>query len=212
MSTDHLKGLFRFHASGRRADAAFQGSVFRSIVFIASLFVFQLTFGQEVPETQEADERESMEEVIVSSPPSLRSMAAEVTRAQMNAFTVFNDLNGDDEYDVLCRRETVNKQASNVMGNYGPVLVCRTKFVRRETARDNELVFSGDFDLGDSDVDYASHARELSQKVNELISEHPEFQEAMSDWAMLKTNYDTAKAEDMKSNFFTRLFKSKRKS
>ena len=46
-----------------------------------------------------------MEEIIVSSPPSLRSMAAEITKAQINAFSIFNSLNENSEFDVLCRKE-----------------------------------------------------------------------------------------------------------
>ena len=101
--------------------------------------------------------------------------------------------------------------ASNPIVNNAPVLVCRTRFVRREAARDNEL-FIEELDPGLSAVDYAGHAEELREKVNELTREHPELQEAMSNWVTLKTNYDKAKAEDMKSNFFARLFKTEDKN
>ena len=164
-----LKRPSAYKASGRNI-------VSRSIVFTVLPFAFQVSVGQE-PTTQEVVEREPMEEVIVSSPPSLRSMATEVTKAQVNALSIFNSLNQDSEFDVLCKKERPLKSGNNPIVNYAPVLVCRTRFVRREAARDNEL-FIEDLDPGLSTVDYAGHAEELREKVNELTREQPELQEA----------------------------------
>ena len=186
----------------------------RSTVSLASILACQLCWGQqaEILDSDAGDsEREPMEEIVVNAPQSLGSIAAAVTKAQIYTYSVFNALNLDNDYDVLCRKERRKKQGSNPINNHAPITTCLTTFVRRETARDNEIIFEGG-DPGDSDVDYSAHVEELRQKVNTLARQHPELKQAMVEWAALKGNYNEAKAEEMKGNFFTRLFKSKDKS
>ena len=47
----------------------------------------------------------------VTAPPSLRSLYAEVVAAQQAAFDMFNAVNDDNDFDIICRRERPPKDA-----------------------------------------------------------------------------------------------------
>ena len=76
----------------------------------------------------------------ISRYDSVASRAA-IDAAQNRAFALFNELNVDNDYDIVCRRETPT-------GSYIPVRTCRPRYVDRL-----ETIASQDFLAGDGYFD-----------------------------------------------------------
>ena len=49
----------------------------------------------------------------------------------------------------------------------------------------------------------------LAQKMNAIASESPEFRETLVRYKNLQSHYDEARAKELETNFFSRLFKRK---
>jgi hypothetical protein len=179
-------------------------------VVIASLFLFQGSFAQEL-KSQEELEKEFIEEVIVTAPKSLRSMKIELDKAKYNVFDIFNAMNDDNSYDILCRRERPVKDGFSPLLVSWSTRVCSTRFTRTETARTNQDYMDG---YGDGGLEHLSgefndRGEVLTQKFNELIKDDPEFFQAMLEYTTLKKGYEKAQEENKDKGFFSSLFSPK---
>jgi len=184
----------------------------RSLVIAALLFVSQVSSGQE-PDTQGTEDRVQMEELIVSAPRSLRSMRVELAEAKDTVYSLFNSLNDDRSYDILCRRERPIKDGFSPMSVTWTSKVCLTRFIRTETARANADYMDGytDGSMTYLTGEFRERGDILTQKFNDLMRENPEFYNAMYNYTVLNKNYELALAEDKDKGFFSRIFRPKDK-
>jgi len=137
-----------------------------------------------------------LEEIIVTAPRTLRSMRAEIDAVQDRAFALFNELNVDNDYDIVCRRETPT-------GSYIPVRVCRPRYVDRLEAEAAQDFLAGDayFDPGG---DILFHEDILRQKIARMAEENPDFHHALADFYRAKTAYEEERQERFRDSWFVR--------
>ena len=137
-----------------------------------------------------------LEEIIVTAPRTLRSMRAEIDAVQDRAFALFNELNVDNDYDIVCRRETPT-------GSHIPVRVCRPRYVDRLEAEAAQDFLAGDayFDPG-GDILY--HEDILRQKIARMAEEDPDFQHALAEFYRVKTAYEEERRERFQDSWFVR--------
>ena len=87
---------------------------------LVALFVSALVHAQE-QEQNEQDADEVMDEIVVVSKKSLDQLRVELWAAEDRAYELFNELNGDNDYDIHCYREVPT--GSKILRR-----VCRTRF------------------------------------------------------------------------------------
>ena len=142
------------------------------------------------------DHGQDLEEIVVTAPRALGSMRVEIDAAQDRALTLFNELNPESDYDIVCRRETP-------LGSHIPQRVCRPRYVDRL-----ESVASQDFLAGDPYHDPAAdilyHEDVLKQKLAALAEENSDFHEALEEYYLLKTAYESERKERFRDSWFAR--------
>ena len=126
------------------------------------------------------------------------------------SFSIFNSLNDDRSYDIVCRRERPVKDGFSPMSVTWSSDVCITRFIRTETTRANADYMDGftDGSMTHLTGEIGHRTDVLTQKFNDLMRENPEFYKAMYNYTVLNKNYDKALAEykEMDKGFFARLF------
>ncbi len=139
---------------------------------------------------------EHLEEVIVTAPRTLRSMRAEIDAVQDRAFALFNELNVDNDYDIVCRRETPT-------GSHIPQRACRPRYMDRLEAEATQDFLAGNayFDPG---ADILYHEDILRQKIARLIEENPDFYHALADFYRVRTAYEEERQERFRDSWFAR--------
>ena len=144
----------------------------------------------------EDDRYDDLEEVVVTAPRTLSAMRAEIDAVQNRAFALFNELNVDNDYDIVCRRETPT-------GSHIPVRVCRPRYVDRLEAEATQDFLAGDgfFDPG-GDIRY--HEDILKQKLALMAREHPEFHSALEEYYRLQSAYEDERRERFRDSWFVR--------
>ena len=144
----------------------------------------------------EDDRYDDLEEVVVTAPRTLSAMRAEIDAVQNRAFSLFNELNVDNDYDIVCRRETPT-------GSYIPVRVCRPRYVDRLEGEATRDFLAGDafFDPG-GDIMY--HENILRQKLAEMAEEYPEFHAALAEYYRLQSAYEDERRERFRDSWFVR--------
>ena len=144
----------------------------------------------------EDDRYDDLEEVVVTAPRTLSAMRAEIDSVQNRAFALFNELNVDNDYDIVCRRETPT-------GSHIPVRVCRPRYVDRLEAEATQDFLAGDgfFDPG-GDIMY--HEDILKQKLALMAREHPEFHSALEEYYRLQSAYEDERRERFRDSWFVR--------
>lgn len=136
------------------------------------------------PEASDSPDLPDMEEVIVYGRASLGFLRSEVFDAEDSYFSAFNDLNSTDEFDITCRREAPP-------GTRIARRVCRAKFVA-------DLEYKS-FREG---VPFATFAPLVQQKeallqseMRELLAEHPEFLNALSEFDSVQERYESEREQ-----------------
>ena len=146
--------------------------------------------------SREDNANRNLEEIIVTAPRSLSSLRAEIDQVQDRAFALFNELNIDNDYDIVCRRETP-------LGSHIPQRVCRSRYVDRlEAEAGQEFFFGGEFIDPTADIMY--HEDIMKQKLASLAQEHPDFHKALEEFYQLKTAYEEERRERFRNSWFAR--------
>jgi hypothetical protein len=116
------------------------------------------------------------DEITVIRAPSLQSLRADLVRAEDAAYALFNELNDDDAYDIICKKETrIGSQFRN--------RVCLPAILR-----DTEVEQALDEDTGivSRKASQPRHQRILTERMRQLAIENPELLEALKDRLALK--------------------------
>jgi len=130
-----------------------------------------------------------IEEVIVRAPPRLKSMREAIEDAEDHAFELFNELNTDDDYDIVCHREEPTGSRISVRN-------CRARFVDRLLRESTQEAFSlgGGLPATLPLLEIERHMALLAAKVEALASEHEVFLEATVEVQIRKDEFAAASA------------------
>jgi hypothetical protein len=123
------------------------------------------------------------EEVIVRG-RSRTMLRLQIRLAEDAIYSRFNDINGDDEYDIVCRQETLT-------GTHIPRRVCQPNFWRAAQARAGEEAtrkLQGSFalDAQQFEAEAVTKRRLLAKKMQTLINEDPQLRQAVARLVSLK--------------------------
>ena len=184
-----------------------KSTVYWLIPIIMLLLAVSVAYGQE-GDAAGAAAPEPIDEITVTAPQSLSAWKTAMDKAQDETFAVFNTMIDDRDFHITCRLERPFKDGFDPMPIHREVRVCTTRYYRRASQRATEDFLDG---FEDGRVDRGSaHKEELNQKINDLITESPEFRRAMTEYVVIKREYDAAKEQDKSRGFFSRLFGSKK--
>jgi hypothetical protein len=141
-----------------------------------------------ISETVEQEPSEPIEEITVYGDKPLHALRREVFRAEENFFDVFSSLNQDDEYDIRCYYEVPS--FTHIRRH-----VCRAKFVIDATSAESAPAFSeqiGAFSRPAALVIQRKKER-LREIMEELVAEHPELLQALSEYTDKKQTLESEK-------------------
>jgi hypothetical protein len=129
---------------------------------------------------------DEIDEIVVLGGRTLTKLRDESTVAEDRFFELYNDLNEDDRYDIICKHR-------RPVGTRIQVRECKPKFVR-----DAEIKATRDsLQMADSLADITAQAIRVSREDYEILDEKlksftvssPEMQEALMDYDRLNKRY-----------------------
>lgn len=129
-----------------------------------------------------SDEEAAIDEITVIGARELRTLRIEIARAEDEIFTIFNELNEDDDYDMVCKTE-------RPVGTHIARRVCRARLFREKMAEDAKRAMDGDVMTG-AMIDTEKHNKILQEKLRSMALESPEFAEALQKRYALRQKYE----------------------
>ena len=171
------------------------------------LLAVSVAYGQE-DDSAKAATPEPIDEITVTAPQSVSALKTAMDEAQDETFAVFNTEIDDRNFHIVCRLQRPYKDGFDPIPVHREIRICATRYYLRESQRAIEDYLDG---FGEGRVNGASaHKEELNRKIDELITESPEFRQVMRKFVVSKQEYDAAKEKEMSPGFFSRLFGSKK--
>lgn len=119
----------------------------------------------------EADVDATIDEITVVGARSLGAMRTKVTIAEDQVYALFNDLNEDDGYDIICKKETR-------IGSQIPKRVCLARMYREALAEETVDEDFGSVRTGRMTRN-SKHQKILQEKMRTLARQHPELLQAL---------------------------------
>ena len=129
-----------------------------------------------LPITAVGQDGEVVDEIVVASQPSMAVLRRDLTEAEADFYALYSKINDDNEYDVRCYREAPT-------GVRKKTQVCRPVFFAKARNREDK---NRRIDPKTDKV-IADKMVTLQEKLEILVTENPELQEAMA-------RYNTARA------------------
>lgn len=162
------------------------------ILILLSMALFPvspLAIGQEQSAeiNVEAVEDVDFDEITVMGARSLGSLRAKVVQAEDAVFDLYNVLNDDDAYDIICKKEAP-------IGSQLPRRVCRSR-VYRDAAAEAAEEMQIDGVLMRPAVNEARHSQILREKMRTLANENPELMAALRERLALKKKFEAERAK-----------------
>ena len=131
------------------------------------------------PGTTDFDE--TIDEITVIGAKTLIEMRHEITLAEDRVFSLFNDLNEDDGYDIICKKETR-------IGSQIPRRVCLARMYREGRS---EATIDDFGEFADGRLPLASkHQKILREKMRTLAARHPQLLEALQERLALVKEFE----------------------
>ena len=128
-----------------------------------------------------------IDEVTVLGVRELADLRIEVFRAEDVVYDLFNELNDDDGYDIICKKETR-------IGSQIPKRVCQARLFRDAVAEATEDVVEGEI-LSGVAVNRAKHNVILREKMAALATEHPELLAALKKRMEISKKFEQERAK-----------------
>ena len=145
----------------------------------------QATIAQE-QEPEVAAETEEIDEIVVLGARSLTLLRQEVIVAEDRFFDLYNQLNGDDKYDIIC-------ETRKPLGTRISVRECKAQFVRdaEYEAVQNALQFTNTpANVAARPIQASSEDYEiLDQKLKSFSVSSPELRDALMDYDNLNKKF-----------------------
>ena len=156
---------------------------------IFACFLFLLACSSLHAEQSVVDDSDVVEEITVIGQRSLRSLRKEIVIAEDKFYNLYNSLNDDKDYDVVCKKMAP-------IGSHILKRTCLPNFVAQATAEEYKSLVLG--------IPKASAALKIQQKQNTLLKRmeaittaNPELLEALIELSNSKERY----IEERKSRF-----------
>ena len=185
---------------------------FVALIVLSMNAIGGLALAQTEPSARERGataSQEQTEEVVVRG-RRIGELRAEVEDARERAYELFNDLNGNDEFDVYCHNES--RSGTNV-----PQVICRAQFENRISAAAAREYLSGLFsacngaggvtqdcmfsNAGAAGINRAQgvegqlggKSEQMADEILRVARENDEFAQAILDWYEASQQYDAAR-------------------
>ena len=138
---------------------------------------------------QQADDASSdvVDEIIVRGQKSLLRMRLEVYKAEDRFYELYNVLNDDDDFDILCRKEA--PVGSHIMRR-----VCKANFERLPDADDAAVLGMG-LGAAPGEIVKVKKRALLMEKMEKLVTDNPELLEALTDLDETRKTFEATKSE-----------------
>ena len=141
------------------------------------------------PDSRTQDSDRPIEEIQVLGSRTLYSIRMEIVDEENKIFSMFNELNSDDDFDILC--DNIAPTGSHIRQR-----VCEPRFVTETRAR-----MAQDFMLGigalnessDLGVETKLQQDELEKEHLRIAAEYPEYLEMLTKLMTLRTTLETRK-------------------
>ena len=137
--------------------------------------------------TTEPEVEETIDEITVMGARSLAMMRAEVIEAEDVIYDLFNELNDDDGYDIICKKETR-------IGSQMPQRICLARMYREAVADATNDEDGGPIVVGNM-TRTSRHQEILMDKMRALAAEHPELLDALRTRYALDRRYKEERAK-----------------
>ncbi len=131
-----------------------------------------------------------IDEITVMGSRSLSSLRRDLVEAEDNIYDIFNSLNDDDGYDIICKRETR-------IGSQIPYRVCKARMFREAAAKsaqefsDAAQGLSGGAAFGTPVLNEQRHNEILRDKMRALAAKNPQLIEALRKRIALQKAYES---------------------
>jgi len=112
-----------------------------------------------------------IDEITVMGSQSLSSLRHDLVEAEDSVYAIFNSLNNDDDYDIICKNET--RIGSQILYR-----VCKARLYREAVAEATEDYADGNAYHGVM-LNAQQHNEILREKMRALAAENPQFVEAL---------------------------------
>lgn len=140
------------------------------LVTVAMILPFAGLTQEETGPTTEAED--TIDEITVMGARPLALMRAEVVVAEQAVYDLYNELNDDDDYDIICKKQTQ-------IGSQIPKRVCQARMYRdavSDATQDDDD--DGLMTIGNR-TRSSRHQKILIEKMRALSIEHPELLDAL---------------------------------
>lgn len=141
--------------------------------------MFQIASAQE----SEQDSSDVIDEIVVEGEKSLGQLRHRVYEAEDDFYALFNSINDDDDFDILCIDEAPT-------GSRVKRRVCRANFELQATAEEARGVTLG-IPTQSARGEITNKKRVFLEKMELLVNENPELLKALADFGNAKTDYET---------------------
>ncbi len=122
-----------------------------------------------------------IDEITVMGSQSLSSLRREIVEAEDNIYAIFNSLNHDDDYDIICKKET--RIGSQILYR-----VCKARLYRESVAEATEDYVDQGAQHGVT-LNAQKHREILREKMRALAAENPQLVEALKTRLALQKEY-----------------------
>ena len=133
-------------------------------------------------ESNPAEVDDTIDEITVLGARSLAMMRAEVIEAEDVVYDLFNELNNDDGYDIICKKETR-------IGSQIPQRICLARMYREQVAEETLDEEGGPIVIGNM-TRSSRHQQILLEKMRALAGRHPELLDALKERYRLEKQYE----------------------
>lgn len=130
----------------------------------------------------EADEtNEVVDEITVMGVRDLGALRAELVRAENEVFNLYNELNDDDDYDIICKRVAS-------IGSQIKKRVCQARIYRDALSEATEDDEGGILYVGPL-VDEQKHSKILREKMRDAANKNPQLIVALRNRLVLEQKF-----------------------
>lgn len=155
--------------------------------FLASLVIcFPLAAAAQSSDSTAVELDKAIDEITVVGARDLALIRAEVMVAEDAVYSLFNDLNDDDGYDIICKMETR-------IGSQIPKRVCLARMYRESLAEATvDATDAAGLVVGNMTRN-AQQQKILQEKMRALAIEHPELLAALRERYALDQKFKAAR-------------------
>ncbi len=131
---------------------------------------------------------DSIEEVVVTGEQQLETLRREVVFVETELLSLFNQLNSDDDYDIICKKETR-------IGSQIKRRTCLARLYRDSLSDKTVGDYEGNVRAGHVLPNEEEHMRVLRRMMHDVADDDPQFQELLDQHQKLISRYKTFKEQ-----------------